>query len=1632
MRKTALSILTTVLVLLSLQSWGVSPQDSYVWTKREAAGPGVAKSWSSIAMSSDGMNLAACVQIADFVYTSSDGGATWAKRTPAGAASPKYWHAVAMSSDGSKIAAGADYIYVGTYGGTVWTKRSPAGATVKSWSSIAMSTDGKRIAACSLNDFIYISTDSGATWKKCTVGAGEAKDWVSVAMSPDGKYLVAGAQIADAGGADYAYYSTDSGATWTKLEPDGAGVPTLWASVALSSNGAKIALCTEDDFFVFTSEDSGTTWSKRDPSAGLYSWGSAVAMNSDGSKMMAGSISSDIIFNSSDFGASWNESYPNGAGEFRNWVSITMSGDGAKVAACASNSDYVYTGYNYKEVKFTAGANGTIVGDADQLVPEGTDCAPVTADPDDYYHFVDWTGDLASTDNPLEVTSVLNDMNITANFAHDQGTITTEAIGNGTIDVAIGPYDTMTLYDISATAGGGYTFVNFSVFGNATLEATTSPTQFKLTGLDGCSAKITANFLDDLNIRTPALNTPESVPGISGLAESSMVYKVTVPAGTTRMIINTAGGAVGEDCDIYISPDAIPTLEEYYARSTGPTTLESITVLNPEAGKDWYILLYGYKNYNGVDLNISMLNDVPEKPVLTSASQGDAGKVTLLWSDCSGSGAVSYDIFRSKDNIPGLAEFVKNVDLGATVTADDTTAVLGTHYYYWIRARSGAGDDKSSDFSNSEQGWIADGTVVKNLSSGVSVTGIKGAVGTTRIFTFTVPVTNPVVKLLEIKTSGGTGDCDISISKGGDILVYGVKATNNEIIRIADPATGEYVISLYANTEFSGLALRAKHYNAKPPPPASPLASDGTYADAVFVSWTASDGAASYEVWRATSNVSSLAQKIADVSDASYVDSSNTGNLLVNTGTYFYWIKALNGAGTSAFSASNSGYISKTPAAPGSVAASDGTYFDKIKVTWPKVAGATYYRIYRNTSGTFNESDLIGEVPYMSSTITYSYDDVGAADPKPGTKYWYYVKSANANGVSSGYKSGSGYIRFAGPAGVTASDGTYFNKVKITWTALAGATEYEVYSFTSNDANNASSIGTSASPEYYDGSASGKTFYWIKAKYAYPGPGSYTSDFSASNSGYPKDVITTVAAPTLKSVSNGASEKVSIAWSEVPTATKYIVYRKVLAGDPWVAITLAIPGFSVEDDPPLALQKYMYCVKAMNHITGTESSLSASKTGYKTDVNTDFAAVAPVAVVSGILNSQKIYYIDVPPGTRRLVAQVENGDGGDCDLYAKFGSCPTKASYNAKGSEISGAAKKEILTVANPADGRWYLLLYGATAYNGVQFSVNCYSATDIVFSLVPANDQTVPFTAQFKGMVLDETGTGIAGLTVGVRDPLTGLTTWLPKTDAKGNFTYSTKIAADGEYTYDFYLSTIPDSTLSIGSWTVKTKRNPWESGNFFDFSGYLAGTRIPVADIEAQGGTLAGLEEYMNARRGFEDGPIDTDYENIWVADTLAAASSDPKITSKLDPGLYMLFYGTEGAAVGNGPADAPPGLVANPLLLRVSPARQAAVIANLKANGLIDNAVADNVTENGGIGVVVVTAFGNPDETGSDLDYDISLYADEQLELLANIAGNIDVEPDVTPEKKYVATVAARVIISIDGATRRISAAVSSFMK
>jgi photosystem II stability/assembly factor-like uncharacterized protein len=61
---------------------------------------------------------------------------------------------------------------------------------------------------------------------------------------------------------DYVYTSADGGKTWTKREPAGGGVTKSWRQVSISSDGSRLAACTDDNGLIFMSSDGGATWAR--------------------------------------------------------------------------------------------------------------------------------------------------------------------------------------------------------------------------------------------------------------------------------------------------------------------------------------------------------------------------------------------------------------------------------------------------------------------------------------------------------------------------------------------------------------------------------------------------------------------------------------------------------------------------------------------------------------------------------------------------------------------------------------------------------------------------------------------------------------------------------------------------------------------------------------------------------------------------------------------------------------------------------------------------------------------------------------------------------------------------------------------------------------------------------------------------------------------------------------------------------------------------------------------------------------------------------------------------------------------------------------------------------------------------
>jgi len=99
------------------------------------------------------------------------------------------------------------------------------------------------------------------------------------------------------------------------------------------------------------------------------------------------------------------------------------------------------------------------------------------------------------------------------------------------------------------------------------------------------------------------------------------------------------------------------------------------------------------------------------------------------------------------------------------------------------------------------------------LTNGVPVTGISVGTGASKVYTITVPSGRTS---LTIKTSGGTGDADVYVSRGSAPTTssyqwYSDNYGNTESITISYPTAGTYYIMLYGYSAASGDSLTASY-----------------------------------------------------------------------------------------------------------------------------------------------------------------------------------------------------------------------------------------------------------------------------------------------------------------------------------------------------------------------------------------------------------------------------------------------------------------------------------------------------------------------------------------------------------------------------------------------------------------------------------------------------------------------------------------------------------------------------------------------------------------------------------------------------------------------------------------------------
>ena len=243
--------------------------------------------------------------------------------------------------------------------------------------------------------------------------------------------------------------------------------------------------------------------------------------------------------------------------------------------------------------------------------------------------------------------------------------------------------------------------------------------------------------------------------------------------------------------------------------------------------------------------------------------------------------------------------------------------------------------------------------------------------------------------------------------------------------------------------------------------------------------WSDVSGATSYDVFWGTTNPPAFWQNVA-TSDACPPNLDNT--------TYFWFVEARNACGTGPAGATWSYATQSAPSGTSTnLNPADGATCQSTSMCldWSDVSGATSYDVYWGTTS---------PPPF--------WQNIATSDACPpildNTTYFWFVEARNACGTGPAGPNWSYTTQSAPgiPTGVSATDGTFCDRVEVSFNLVGGATGYVVWRNTINNSGTATQIGSSTMSPFSDTTATpGVTYwYWVKAVGACG-----TSNFSASS-----------------------------------------------------------------------------------------------------------------------------------------------------------------------------------------------------------------------------------------------------------------------------------------------------------------------------------------------------------------------------------------------------------------------------------------------------------------------------------------------------------------------------------------------------
>ncbi len=338
----------------------------------------------------------------------------------------------------------------------------------------------------------------------------------------------------------------------------------------------------------------------------------------------------------------------------------------------------------------------------------------------------------------------------------------------------------------------------------------------------------------------------------------------------------------------------------------------------------------------------------------------------------------------------------------------------------------------------------------------------------------------PGATTYNILRTATSGSGYVSISNGvvGPVCGSGLNNANFLDTTAANGATYYYVVqtvnpvgSSTNSPEGPGTTPSGSISTSAPAAPTGVSIGSSGHQSAT-VNWSATAGANFYTVYRSTlfnngggvSNVLGTIVLANNVTATTYTDTSPTDGSI-----YSYCVAATSGGGTSANS--TSAVAVPLPPAPASAPGSFMGNFvgANIVLHWSPVSGAVGYIIRRATSpsGPFNLVMSVTETTYSDSGLNL------------GTTYYYQISAVNTGGVSAN-ATATVVPALTAPVSLSAIPGNA--QVALSWTSVAGATGYYLFSGTNSGGENTVVAANFAGTSFTNtGLINGTTYYYVVA-----------------------------------------------------------------------------------------------------------------------------------------------------------------------------------------------------------------------------------------------------------------------------------------------------------------------------------------------------------------------------------------------------------------------------------------------------------------------------------------------------------------------------------------------------------------------